>query len=193
MLNIDKNTVSKWFNIFRNSAEKHLELNFQQVGGDEHIVQIDETVIARRKYQRGRLVSQQWLFGAIDTINRHFILKCVDDRSRSTLRSVILETICTGSIVHSDRWSSYMSIFDSSFPFHHDSVNHTQNFVDPNTGVHTNLIENLWMLLKQSLRRRFLRSRMHLDLYLAEFCLRSKYKNSKSELFLAILKYLKFI
>ncbi len=79
-------------------------------------------------------------------ITRHFVLRCVDDRTKSTLNSVILDTICSGSIVHSDRWPSYMSIFDENLSFIHGSVNHSQNFVDPETGVNTNLIENLWML-----------------------------------------------
>ena len=163
------------------------------IGGNGHVVQIDETVIARRKYNRGRIVPQKWLFGAIDTINKHFILKSVDSRDKTTLKTVIVDSICSGSIVHSDRWPAYMSIFDESFPYSHGSVNHSKNFVDPDTGINTNLIENLWMLLKQSLRRKFLRSRLHLDLYLAEFCIRSKFKNQKDALFLTILKSIKLI
>jgi hypothetical protein len=37
------------------------------VGGPGKIVQIDETLVYKRKYNRGEMPSyQQWLFGAVD-------------------------------------------------------------------------------------------------------------------------------
>ena len=192
-LNIDKNAVSRWNSLFRQALEKHLEAKFEKLGGEGITVQIDETVIAKRKYNRGRIVPQQWLFGAIDTISNHCILKCIDDRSKATLKRVIMETLTEGSIVHSDMWSSYMSIFRNNENFTHDTVNHSENFVNPETGVHTNTIENLWMLLKQSLRRKLLRSRIHLDLYLAEFCARHQHKNNYEVIFLLVCEALKYL
>ncbi len=39
----------------------------RRVGGDGMIVQIDETLVFKRKYNRGEKPSyQQWLFGAVD-------------------------------------------------------------------------------------------------------------------------------
>ncbi len=192
-LDIDKNAVSRWYCLFRTAIEKHLQLTFEKIGGEGVAVQIDETVIARRKYNRGRVVRQQWLFGVIDTISNHCILRCIDDRCKSTLKNVILETLTEGSIVSSDRWSSYMSIFREETRYEHTSVNHSINFVDPETGTHTNNIENLQMLLKQSLRRKYLRSRTNLDLYLAEFCARHKCKNTPEMIFLLVCESLKLI
>lgn len=192
-LHISKNTVTKWFKIIRIVAEKNLDLLFNKIGGENRVVQIDETVISKRKYNRGRIIPQQWLFGAIDTINGHFILKTIDDRSRSTLRSIITECITENTTVHSDMWSSYMSIFRTENDYRHETVNHSRNFVNPTTGVHTNNIENLWMLLKQSLRRKYLRNRGNLDLYLAEFCLRAKFKNNKEKVFYEICDSLKLL
>ncbi|KAI5152078.1 hypothetical protein ENBRE01_2553 [Enteropsectra breve] len=110
-LTLDKNTISKWFNIFRSSLEKILELSFAKIGGDEHIVQIDETVIAKRKCYFERKVPHQWLFGAIDGINGHYILRCIDERSKATLKNIIIDCITENSVVRSDMWSAYMSIF----------------------------------------------------------------------------------
>ena len=37
-----------------------------QIGGDGIIVEIDEAKFGRRKYNRGRLITGQWLFGGIE-------------------------------------------------------------------------------------------------------------------------------
>ena len=67
------------------------------------------------------------------------------------------------------------------------TVNHSKNFVNPDTGVHTNLIENLWMLLKNHLRRTRHKSHEKIPSYIAEFCFRQKYKNDNNCLFNKIL------
>jgi hypothetical protein len=39
----------------------------RRVGGPGQIVQIDETLVYKRKYNKGEMPSfQQWLFGAVD-------------------------------------------------------------------------------------------------------------------------------
>lgn len=192
-LEFDRNAIIRWYSIFRSAMELYLESSYQKLGGEGVIVQIDETVIAKRKYNRGRNVPQQWLYGAIDTITNHCILKCIDDRSKVTLKRVILETLTKGSIVHSDQWSSYISIFKDDNNFTHQTVNHSVNFVNPENGVHTNNIENLWMLLKQSLRRKYLRNRQNLELYLAEFCARHKFNNNPRIIFYLVCEALKLL
>jgi len=37
-----------------------------QIGSSDHIVEIDEARIGKRKYQKGRTVTGQWVFGGID-------------------------------------------------------------------------------------------------------------------------------
>ena len=70
-----------------------------------------------------------------------------------------------------------MSLFKNNNDYIHKTVNHSGNFVNPNTGVHTNLIENLWMRLKQNLRRKYQRSGAKLDGYIDEFCFETSHKN----------------
>ena len=48
-----------------------------------------------------------------------------------------------------------MSLFVDEISYNYGSMNYNKNFVDPETGIHMNNIENLWMLLKQSLRIKF--------------------------------------
>ena len=35
------------------------------VGGEIHVVQIDEAHFGHRKYNRGRMIKGQWIFGGI--------------------------------------------------------------------------------------------------------------------------------
>ncbi|OQS55224.1 hypothetical protein EHP00_1884 [Ecytonucleospora hepatopenaei] len=76
--------------------------------------------------------------------NPHKIsLHLVEDRSAATLLPIINNVCSKDTIIHSDSWKSYNGI-SRNFRFSHKTVNHTNNFVDPETGVHTQNIECLW-------------------------------------------------
>jgi IS1 family transposase len=188
-LDINEKTTSKWFKIFRRATGKILEEEFQKLGGKGSVIQIDETLLTRRKYNVGRLGKQRWLFGAIDAVTKAFIVRNIDNRSEIELRRVILETILEGSTIHSDMWPAYMSFLGNSSEFKHGSVNHKMNYVDPITKVHTNLIENLWSLLKRRLRSKHQSFHAHLDEYIDEFCFRKRYgTEGKYHMFMLLLK-----
>ncbi|KCZ81568.1 hypothetical protein H312_01022 [Anncaliia algerae PRA339] len=44
-----------------------------QLGGVIFEIQIDESLFVRRKYDRGRLHKEQWIFGAIDRATKESI------------------------------------------------------------------------------------------------------------------------
>jgi hypothetical protein len=46
--------------------------------------------------------------------------------------------------MHSDEWRAYRKL--NKIGYAHFTVNHTENFVDPKTGTHTQLIK--WLKLK---------------------------------------------
>ncbi len=51
------------------------------------------------------------------------------------LSDALEDIVHPGSIIHSDMWAGYFSL--GARGWEHHMVNHDQNFVDPLTGVHT--------------------------------------------------------
>ena len=58
----------------------------------------------------------------------------VVDRSAA----IIQHYIRPGSVIISDEWRAYSTL--SSLGYAHQTVNHSNNFVDPSTGAYTKLI-----------------------------------------------------
>ncbi len=107
-----KEAVIKWFRLFRSFMTKEINQHFEKLGGHGCTVEIDETLISKRKYNRGRLIQQKWLFGVIDRQTHEIFVKCVDQRSKAILGSIIKQVIEEESIVMSDQWPAYMSFFE---------------------------------------------------------------------------------
>ena len=118
------------------------------IGGKDIIVEVDETKMGKRKYYRGHRVDGVWIFGGIErTDARKIFFAHVEDRSAATLLALIKKHIRPGSIIYSDLWRGYLGLRDMD-EYQHSTVNYSQCFVDPSTGVHTNGIEGVWNGLK---------------------------------------------
>jgi hypothetical protein len=61
---------------------------------------------------------------------------CVDDRKSTTLIPLIKKYIKAGSTIISDCWKAYLQLFNEK-SYEYLRVNHSCNFIDPNTGAHT--------------------------------------------------------
>ena len=109
------------------------------IGGVGHIVEIDESAWKRRKYNRGRQVSNQWVFGGVDRDTRECFAILVERRDAATLLPIIHQYIRPGTTIYSDEWPAYNSIANGPHPqlYIHQTVNHSQHFVDPITQTHT--------------------------------------------------------
>ena len=119
------------------------------------IVEIDETVVVRRKYERGRVTGKKdvWLFGGVErgTHGEKCFLEIIEGkRSAENLIPMIQKFILPGSIIHSDMWRSYNSIPKLPQNYYHFTVNHSENFLNPN--VHTQSIESMWSTCKRKFR-----------------------------------------
>ena len=87
---VSQNTVTYYFTLFRNACDAYvLSLDGFVVGGQGKTVQIDETLMCRRKHNVGRMMKQVWIFGGICVEDRRFFCLVVPDRTRETLEAEI--------------------------------------------------------------------------------------------------------
>eukprot|EP00795_Rhopilema_esculentum_P005801 gene5801-11098_t len=55
--------IVDWNQFCREMAVQHFVNHPKRLGGNGHIVEIDESLFARQKYERGNLVREQWILG----------------------------------------------------------------------------------------------------------------------------------
>ena len=152
---------------------KHKNL---KIGGEGHIVEIDESMFTRRKNHAGRIFPQQWIFGGLcRDIGECFLVK-VPDRSAETLVAAIKSNVASGSTIYTDCWRGYSTRELEEAGYTHLTVNHKFHFVDPESGVHTQNIERLWGSAKWRNKRHCGTARQNLDSYLVEFMWRQHIK-----------------
>ena len=101
------------------------------------------------KYHRGRYIEGQWIFGGICRETKACFLVQVERRDKDTLLPIIRTRILPGTRVMSDMRKAYDCLQDEGYV--HLTVNHSLNFVDPDTGAHTQGIENRWWCVKRGL------------------------------------------
>lgn len=146
---VSSNTVTYYFTLFRKACDAYvISLGGIQVGGPGKTVQIDETLMCRRKFNVGRILNQVWIFGGICIEDKKFFCLVVPDRSRNTLEVEIRKHILPGTKIVSDCWKAYDFLNEES-DYEYQSVNHSKNFVDPKTKANTQALERLWRELKK--------------------------------------------
>ena len=146
----------------------------ESIGGSGVICEVDETLIVRRKYGRGRVLSQVWLFGGIERLTKkRFVVPLLGPlneggrRDKGTLLPLIEKYIRRGSVIISDQWGAYNKL--DQLGYTHFTINHSENFVDPEHGeIHTQNIEHLWRDVKEWVKRPGIRARF-LYQYLARY------------------------
>ena len=95
-LYISKQTMVDWYRFCRDiviSYFENIEPSNEKKGGVDKIVEIDESVFSKRKYNRGRLVKETWVFGGVDGENKEDIfIEIVPNRTQETLLEVNLKS-----------------------------------------------------------------------------------------------------
>jgi len=128
-----------------------------------------------KSLSRGHWHEGHWVFGGTKRTSRRCFMIEVQDRRAQTLEPLIQRHILPGSHIISDGWASYANISNIAHGIYmHSVVNHSLNFVDPqDANIHTQNIENMWMLAKRKLKRQFGTSRELFPSYLQEFVFRN--------------------
>jgi len=150
MTGLSKPTIIDWYSFCREVCAHALDMDNLVIGGPGIKVEIDETLMFKRKYNRGRLVQKHWFFGGYCVEQKRGFLVPVSKRDKATLLPLIEKHIAPGSIIESDQWLAYRDL--SSSGWIHRDVNHSTNFVDPVTGANTQGVESFWSHIKKKLK-----------------------------------------
>lgn len=108
------------------------------------------------QHHRGRPPrSEQWVFGMVDTTTTPAlgVMELVPRRDAATLLPIINQHVRPGTIIWSDEWAAYRRVQQLPQVSQHGTVNHSIQFVDPATGVHTQHIESYWNRVKTKFKR----------------------------------------
>ncbi|XP_065662708.1 uncharacterized protein LOC136085338 [Hydra vulgaris] len=168
-------TVVDWNQFCRDIAVTYFLNNRVQLGGPGSIVEIDESLFSRRRYNRGRIKEDQWIFGAYDIATKEGLLIPVAHRDAATILTIIIEWIRPGTEIWSDMWAAYQGL--AAQGFQHGTVNHTLHFVDPATNVASNRVEAMWQKSKTKFKAMFgPTNREMIPDYLSEFMWTQRFK-----------------
>ena len=138
--------------------------------------------IKKRKYEIAVLKTQM-------KERNEFRMFVVERRDAKTLVPIIKRNALEGSDIHSDEWRAYNKL--KLHGYVHYTVNHKKNFVNPDTGKHTQLVECLWGLNKKRIPNRIRgKSCDLLQPYLAEQWWKSVNGTYGPDLFEKIIKIL---
>jgi hypothetical protein len=147
---ISDKTVTAFIKYLRELVADSLDPIDFVIGGKGIIVEIDETKLGKRKYNRGHKVEGVWvLVGVERTLDRKVFLRIIEHRDSETLTSIILQHVMPGSIIITDYWKGYLSLSDHDFT--HLRVNHSITFKDEITGACTNTVEGTNNAMKTSI------------------------------------------
>jgi transposase-like protein len=165
-----------WFMLHRIREAMKGGTMFKLGGGEGGPVEVDETFIGgklknmhlKRKAKvkaSANPDNKVAVMGMLDRESRQVRAQVIPNVKRETLQNEILRQVEKGSKVYTDGWKGYDSL--AAQEYIHDTVTHIDEYVRGQ--VHTQGIENFWLLLKRGLRGTYVAVEpYHLDRYVTK-------------------------
>lgn len=154
-MGVRRNTVLLIKRRILKRIEERMQEN-EKLGGPGKIVQIDETMLNYKcKSHRGRSAENRTDALCMVEINENGskAFACViPDKKASTILPIIIANVKAGTTIHTDEHLSYKKL--NQIGFNHSTVCHKYEFVDKETGVHTQVIESFHNCLKLCIKKR---------------------------------------
>lgn len=176
-LNLNRNTIDRYYNIFRIKIAQYQEKQKLRFEGD---IEIDESYFGSRHKgdKRGRSTATKIpVIGILkrdDTVHTEIIT----DASKKSIMPIIKRLIKKSkSNIYTDKWKSYDGLILSGYK--HYRINHSKEFVNNNN--HINGIESFWSYVKRKMRKHNGIPKQKFYLYLKES--EFKFNNRNNNLF----------
>jgi transposase-like protein len=155
LLKINRNTINRYFNIFRRVIYRAQTQELKAFKGD---IEMDESYFGatrlrghKGKLKRGRGTLKQPVFGIFERNGRVYT-EIVPDCKKATLQKIILGKVNLESVIHTDSWRGYAGLVDVGYDKHF-RVNHGKGEYSNKHGVHVNGIESFWSFTKRRLAK----------------------------------------
>lgn len=164
LLGLNRNTVDRHFNIFRNRIANYQEEQKQKFRGS---VEIDESYFGSRHKgdKRGRSTARKIPVVGILKRKGQVYTQIIQDASRASIMPIIQRLITKSrSNLYTDRWKSYDGLVLSGY--RHYRINHSREFARKHN--HINGIESFWSYVKRKMRKHNGISKNKFYLYLKE-------------------------
>ena len=108
------------------------------------------------------------------------VMEVVATRDAATLLPIIQQHVRPGTIIWSDQWAAYNRVQHLASVAQHETVNHSIEFVNPTTGVHTQNVESYWNRVKTKIKRMKGVHDQMVSSYLDEFMWRERHAPTAS-------------
>lgn len=150
LTSLSKTTICDWYNFCKEICVADVGECKENIGGEGKVVEIDESIFGKRKYNRGRFVESKWVLGGVERKSYKSFFVEISNRSSEILTQHITNNVLEGSTIITDSWKGYKDL--GKYKYKHLKVNHSKNFKDPETGAHTNTIEGCWNKVSNKLQ-----------------------------------------
>ena len=149
LLKIDRNTINRYFNLFREAILRKSLAEKKKEGG---AFELDESYFGARRVRgkRGRgAAGKTPVFGLLKRDGK-VLVEIVQNCSKEQLMPIIKGHILEGATIHTDGWGSYDGLILNGYDHHR--VYHSHNEFARGK-CHVNGIESFWSFAKRRLAK----------------------------------------